>query len=53
VLYLDVIPRFSAPCSESEELTPEERWEKVKHIILDSAHQTLGVKKCNAKQKWI
>jgi len=45
--------RFSALSSESEELTPEERWEKVKHIILDSAQQTLGVKKCNAKHRWI
>ena len=50
---IEVDNRFSALCSESEELTPEERWKKVKHIILDSAHQTLGVKKCNAKQKWI
>ena len=50
---VEVENRFSALCSESEELTPEERWEKVKHIILDSAHQTLGVKKYNAKHGWI
>jgi len=50
---MEIRNRFAALVGEFEDLAPDDKWEKVKKVILDTAQKTLRSRKQKPKRNWI